>query len=105
MKRLKRRYLALQLEVETMPGEREFLDAVWAAVTRLYGEYGASLANLVLINYDVERKVAVLRVNLGALSNVRVALASVTVLGGRGAAVHVVAVSGTIKGLRGQLGF
>ena len=68
MKRVKRRYLALQLECEAMPAEREFIDAVWAAVTKLYGEVGASLTGLALIDFDVERKVAVLRVSLAALN-------------------------------------
>jgi len=83
-----------------MPSEREFLDAVWSVVTRLFGEYGASLAGLALISYDCDLKAAVLRTNLGALDNVRAALATITSLGGRGAAVHVLAVSGTIKALQ-----
>ncbi|MCW4009930.1 MAG: Rpp14/Pop5 family protein [Candidatus Bathyarchaeota archaeon] len=100
MKRIKRRYLALQLEVSVVPTEREFLDAVWGAVTRLFGECGASLAGLALISFDAEAKRAVLRVNLKVVDNVRAALATVTSLVGREAAVHVVAVSGTIKALR-----
>jgi RNase P/RNase MRP subunit POP5 len=97
--------LALRLDVECVPGEREFLDAVWAAVTRLFGEYGASLTSLALISYDAERKFAVIRANLVALDNVRAALATVASLGGKAAAVHVVAVSGTIKALHDNLDF
>ena len=67
MKRVKRRYLALQIDCEAMPVEREFIDAVWAAVTKLYGEVGASLTGLALIEFNVERKVAVLRVSLVTL--------------------------------------
>jgi RNase P/RNase MRP subunit POP5 len=39
---VRRRYLALEIECGGLLGSREFLDAVWGAVLRLYGEYGAS---------------------------------------------------------------
>jgi len=99
LKRVKRRYLALQIETEQMSLEREFIDAVWASIAKLYGEYGASQASLVLIAYDVEGKTAVIRTALSTLSIVRASLASITLLAGVKASVHVVAVSGTIKSL------
>jgi len=99
LKRVKRRYLALQLECEAMPAEREFIDAVWAAVTKLYGEVGASLTGLALIDFNVERKVAVLRVSLATLSMARASLATITSVAGREASVHVLGVSGTLKAL------
>jgi RNase P/RNase MRP subunit POP5 len=91
--------LALQIETEQMSLEREFIDAVWASIAKLYGEYGASQASLVLIAYDVEGKTAVIRTALSTLSIVRASLASITLLAGVKASVHVVAVSGTIKSL------
>jgi RNase P/RNase MRP subunit POP5 len=99
LKRIKRRYLALQLECEGVPTERELMDAIWAAVTKLYGEVGASLTGLTLIDFDVERKVAVVRVSLAALGMVKASLATVTSIAGKEAAVHVLAVSGTLKAL------
>ena len=99
MKRIKRRYLALQLECEGVPTERELMDAIWAAITKLYGEVGASLTGLALIDFDLERKVAVVRVSLVALGMVRASLATVTSIAGKEAAVHVLAVSGTLKAL------
>lgn len=99
MKRVKRRYLAVQLECEGLPSEREFMDAVWASVTRLYGEVGASLTGLALINVDAERKVFVVRALLAALPSVRASLAAVTSVTGSEASLHVLAVSGTLKAL------
>jgi len=103
LKRIKRRYLALQVDSDGVPTAKEFMDAVWSAVAKLYGEYGASLTNLTLIDYDVERKTAVIRAALAAVGIVRTALASILSIANRDAAVHVVAVSGTIKSLREKL--
>ena len=99
MKRTKRRYLAVQVESESVPSEREVMDAVWGSVTKLFGEAGASLTGLVLIDFDVERKIALIRCALVSLPSVRASLAAVTRVGGREAALHVLAVSGTIKAL------
>ena len=99
MKRVKQRYLALQLECESLPTEREFVDAVWAAVTRLYGEVGASQTGLSLIEINVERGVAVIRVSLAALNMVRASLAAITSIAGKEASVEVTSVSGTLKAL------
>jgi ribonuclease P/MRP protein subunit POP5 len=99
MKRTKRRYLALQLECEGVPTERELMDAVWASVARLYGEVGASLTGLALISFDAERKIFVVRCSLVSLSSVRASLAALTRVAERGASVHVLAVSGTLKAL------
>lgn len=100
MKRIKRRYLAVQIDTEGTLRQREFLDAVWNAVTRLYGEYGASQTGLVLLDFNEDGKTAVIRVSLTTLQQVRAALASITKIMGIEAAVHITAVSGTIKSLR-----
>ena len=69
-------------------------------MTKLYGEVGASQAGLSLVDYDEERKTAVLRVWLVAMQQVRASLASITCLVGKDSAVHVLAISGTLKSLR-----
>ena len=99
MKRVKRRYLALQIESEYSPTEREFIDTVWVAVTKLYGEVGASITGLALINFDAEHKVAVLRVSLATLNMTRASLAAITKIADKETSVHVLAVSGTLKAL------
>ena len=104
MKRVKRRYIALRLECDGLPSEREFMDAVWAAVTKLYGEVGASLTGLSLINFDGERKIFVVRTSLVSLAMVRASLATVTVVAGKVASLNVLAVSGTLKALYSNIG-
>jgi len=99
LKRVKRRYLALQLDSDGVPSRKEVMDALWGAVTKLYGEYGSSLTSLALIDYDAERKTAVVRTSLATVDLVRASLATITSVAGVDAAVHVLAVSGTIKAL------
>jgi RNase P/RNase MRP subunit POP5 len=103
LKRVKRRYLALQVDADGVPSRREVMDAVWSAVATLYGEYGASLTSLSLIDYNPEKKTGVIRTSLVAANLVRASLASITSVAGREAAVHVLAVSGTVKSLREKL--
>jgi ribonuclease P/MRP protein subunit POP5 len=99
VKRTKRRYIAVQLDCDGVPAERELLDAVWASITRLYGEVGASLSGLALISFDGERKVAVFRVNLVSLMQLRASLTALTSVAGAPVSLHVLAVSGTLKAL------
>jgi RNase P/RNase MRP subunit POP5 len=99
LKRFKRRYLALQLDSDGLPNGKEFIDTVWGAVTKLYGEEGASQTSLMLIEYDLEKKTALLRTSLITLDLVKASLATITSIAGKEAAVHITAVSGTIKAL------
>jgi len=91
------------VDADSAPAPKEFMDAVWSAVTKLYGEYGASLTSLTLIDYNAEKKTAVIRTALAAVGMVRTSLASIMTIANGEAAVHVVAVSGTIKSLREKL--
>ena len=99
LKRIRRRYLALEIDSDGLFDSREFMDAVWSAVLKLYGEYGASSVGLALIDYDVEKRFAVIRTVHTAVDVVRTALASITRIGDKPVAIHVVRVSGTIRSL------
>jgi len=99
LKRVKRRYLALEIDAEEMFDSRQFMDAVWNALLKLYGEYGASRSGLGLIDYDMEKGFAVIRTAHTAVDMVRAALASITKIQDKPAAIHVLTVSGTIKAL------
>jgi len=99
-RRVRRRYLALRVESEQHVNERDVMDAVWNAVLELFGEYGASQTNLRLIKYDLERSYAVVRCSHTALERVRASIASITEVKGKPAVIHVMGVSGTLRGLR-----
>lgn len=75
------------------------MDAVWNAVLKLYGEYGASRSGLTLIDYDSEKRLAVIRTMHTTVEMVRAALASITKIHDKPAAIHVLTVSGTIRAL------
>jgi RNase P/RNase MRP subunit POP5 len=100
LKVMKRRYLAVSIDSHETFSSYEFMDAVWGAVSKLFGEYGASQVGLSLIDYDETNKSAVIRTWHKTLETVRAAIASITQIGNKPAALHVVAVSGTIKALR-----
>ena len=102
MKNIKRRYLSVKFDFDGTIAQRDFLDAVWASVTRLYGEFGASQTGLALIDFDEQKRIAVIRVSLKTLQQTRAALASITRIAGQEAAVHVNAISGTLKSLRDE---
>jgi len=94
--------LAVGIDSEARFSSAEFMDAVYGAVLKLYGEYGASQTGLVLIGYEMEQRFAVVRVAHVAVEMVRTALATMTRIGDKSVAVHVLAVSGTIKALRAK---
>lgn len=99
IKREKRRYLALEVVSEQPVNEQIVLDAVQASVQRLFGEYGASKANIKLTKYTPEKRHFVIRCSHKALEQVRAAIASTTAINGKTGAIHVLGVSGTLKAL------
>ena len=99
LKKVKRRYLALKIDCSETPTSKEFMETVWEAISRLYGECGASQTSLSLISYEEKTKSAVLRTGHTTVDMVRTSLASITHIENKPAAVHVLTVSGTIKAL------
>lgn len=100
---MKRRYLAVKAECEDPIYEKELLDAVWNALTQLFGEYGASQAELAFVRNPKLKDYFILRCSRKALPMVRASIASITEINKKPAAVHVLRVSGTLKALRKKL--
>jgi len=103
LKTVRRRYLALTFEPCEVFGSGEFMETVWKAILKLYGEVGASCVGLSLVEFDGEEGSAVLRVGHNGLEMARAALASITRVDDKPVAVHVLRVSGTLKALREKL--
>jgi RNase P/RNase MRP subunit POP5 len=79
------------------------MNALWNALLKLYGEYGASKTGLTLIDYNVEKQFAIIRIVHTAIENIRAAIASITEIAEKRVAIHVLNVSGTIKALYKKL--
>lgn len=97
---MKRRYLAVKAEIGEPIQGRELLDAVWNALTQLFGEYGASQAELAFIRESKQKGYFILRCSRRALPMVRASIASITEIDEKPATIHVLRVSGTLKALR-----
>jgi RNase P/RNase MRP subunit POP5 len=100
LKRNKRRYVALELDCGNAPSLEALADALWEAVSRLYGEYGASKTRLAIVEYRPDKKMAIVRVNASSLETIRATAASIIDIAGNPVALHVARVSGTLKSLR-----
>lgn len=100
---IKRRYLFVQIADPETVDERAFMDTVWNAVLQLFGEYGASQTNLILMRFNLKPNYAILRCSHKALDIVKASLASITQINNKPVAFQVLGVSGTLKALERQL--
>ena len=80
--------------------EWEFMKAVWNAILRLFGEYGASKTSLQIIEYFPQKKLAIVKCSHKTLEIVKASVASMTEIRGKLVAVYTLGVSGTLRALR-----
>ena len=100
---MRRRYIAVEIDSDRMFDGRDVRNAVLDSVLRLFGEYGASRSELALIEYDQERKQAILRCSHEALDLVKASIVAMTEVSGEKATAHIMLVSGTLKSLRRKM--
>ena len=102
----RRRYIAVKIKFEKS-GKRLSSGILWKVVfnslLRLYGEYGASHAELNLIEYDCDRDYVIFRCNHKSLEAVRNSISTITEINGLNVALHVIYVSGTLRALKRKL--
>ena len=92
--------MAVKVVSERPVNGRDIIDSAWNAIIRLFGEHGASQANLSLIEFNSQKNYAVLCCSHVALEMVRASNASITEIDGTPVAIHGMWVSGTLRALR-----
>ncbi len=102
-RRMRRRYIAVRIDSDRTFEERDIYDAVWTSILRLFGEYGASQTELLLVDYNQETKQAILRCSHKALDLVRASIVAVTEIDSEKATMHIMSVSGTLRSLRRKM--
>lgn len=95
--------MALKISSGENFSSKELMDAIWQTILKLFGEYGASKIGLTLIDYYVEKRLAIIRVAHTEVENVRASLASITKIVNEPAVINVLAVSGTLRALREKI--
>lgn len=101
--RSRRRYILVSINSDGTLHERDFQNLLWSSIVRLFGEYGASQADIDLIEFNHEMKYAIVRCQHNILPLVRAALAIITKTDGDRVSAHVLLVSGTLKALRRRM--
>jgi len=97
---LRRRYIAVKIDVKQNIEGKELINAVSNSLLSLFGEYGASLAELTLIEHDPDANYAIFRCNHKALEMAKASIIAVREINRKKAATQIIYVSGTIKALK-----
>ena len=95
----KKRYLAIKIDGERSFNDSEVIQVIQYSISRLFGEYGASKAEIRLIKNIPEKGVTILQCSLRMVLEVRAAIASITRIDKKKVIMNVIEVSGTINSL------
>ncbi len=97
----RRRYIAIGVASERPINDgKELFDSVSSSIMRMFGEYGASRAELALIEFDASKQQAIIRCSHKELDSARAAIVGVTSVGNVKVIPRILLVSGTLKALR-----
>ena len=80
--------------------EHDVGKAITNGVLRLYGIYGFSKIEPLLLGFDGDEQSGIVRCNHQNLRQMRSSLAFITKVGESSASIHILQVSGTIKALK-----
>ncbi|RJS81492.1 hypothetical protein CW709_04950 [Candidatus Bathyarchaeota archaeon] len=103
VKGVRYRYLAIKVESKERFPKDLFMRTLINAVSRLYGLYGLSKTTLSLIEYNEDKRYAIIRCDHSSVDLIRSSVASVTKINEIPVYFRTVLISGTLKTLRRKL--
>ncbi|MBQ03524.1 hypothetical protein CL673_02270 [Candidatus Bathyarchaeota archaeon] len=95
-----KRYLAISVEGEDSYSEQEVSYTLYQAVKGLFGDFGVSLLQPRLVEYNEETSIGIIRCRRSHMWEMRAVLALITEISNQEVAVRVMGASGTIKSLK-----
>jgi ribonuclease P/MRP protein subunit POP5 len=97
--REKRRYILFEVVSERKFTKEKVEKALYSSLLNLFGEYGFSLVNPKLIDFDEEKQYGAIKCAREEVQKMRASLALVSKIDETPVAIHVKGVSGTLKKL------
>jgi ribonuclease P/MRP protein subunit POP5 len=98
-----RRYVNFSIDSDSICSEKEITDTISNAVQKLFGDFGLSIIQPKLIEFDSKKCKGVIRCNRKYLRDLRVALSLITKISENEAAIRITGTSGTLKSLKKDL--
>lgn len=93
----------MKIDIEGNVERTDLINAVSSSLLKLFGEFGASLAELTLVDFDPQVNCATFRCSHKTLEMVKSSIIALGEIKGKKAATQIVYVSGTLKALRKRL--
>ena len=100
-----RRYFAFYINCDNEISKQTVIDTIYKGVRTIFGDFGVSLLQPTLIEYEEEKREGIIRCNRSHSREMRAVLALITEVSESEAAVRVTSVSGTIKSLKSKTKF
>ncbi|MFP4655914.1 MAG: Rpp14/Pop5 family protein [Methanohalobium sp.] len=94
--RNRKRYLAFELISEESVTREELIKEIFSCAGSLIGDLGSSECNIRLLSFENSK--GIIRCNHNTTEKTRASLATVTNIGGKQAVIHILGISGTVKG-------
>lgn len=100
--RERNRYMVLEVMADDKFVKDDIVRTIWNSSVRLLGESGFSKTGLWLVEWDEGKQKGILRASHKTVPQVRASLALIKEICNKPALLHVLGVSGTIKGAKAK---